>query len=562
MHGSCNHSHTLDISRDGVMSDEFARLFDRISDDLRNEYVEFVNDFSAQYLHDLNWFVTPFACRNTYVCDVFESLVRVVFVRSIASRHPDITTIVVDTPVLARLIRSCVPRSIIIKSKKNNINYYSIIFLDVLKGAIKYIVSAFLKSMSFRIASLIASDKSRNVCSKDVSIIETYLYSNSFDGGNFTDRHFCKLGTYLNGSQLGKLVYIPTFYNVRNYFSVYLSAIRSKERFFFVEQHINMFDMLFPLMHPFNLKFSHSGVIFRGLDISQLINHSLVRHCTNTSSLNSILKQRFCSNLSKQNAISINRIVRWYENQEIDHGSILGWRSYFESISVIGYMGYFSSDNYLCSFPMSIEYDLKMVPDCIGVMGKGLINQHKKYCNSLNIKVVPSFRFSVPDYCSHSNRDLANGIKVLVALPISENHIKIIINMIRAVTSFDHIDPLTFIIKPHPASQYNCGQVNSNNNVRYVVSEDSLHDLFGDVDFVMSFASSSLVEAIMHGKYAVLVSPTQSLRENIVPDFVPRHLWSEVYSAQELYDLINDKKYLNILLIKGIFCKKEVFILF
>ena len=253
-----------------------------------------------------------------------------------------------------------------------------------------------------------------------------------------------------------------------------------------------------------------------------------------------------CDNLRKDSSISINRILRWYENQEVDHGSIMGWRTYSDSLRIVGYMGFFSSSNYLCAYPIPVEYDSRMTPDCIGVMGEGLIDLHKKFCDALNLEVVPSFRFASPKINTQIKYRSTDDIKVLVALPISQDHIRIILKIIGGVSSINDGTPILFSIKPHPASNYSFDEhLIDRNNVQYTVVDDSLTTLLGDVDLFLSVASSTLVEAIMYGIPVLLVSSTQSLRENVIPEFVSEDLWDEVYSANELHAVLTQHKKLS-----------------
>ncbi len=534
----------LDLSKGGNLTAEQARLFNYIADEIRQEYVELVNEMSKKYRYDLNWFVTPFACRNTYICSVFEDVVRILFVKDIVCRKNKIDVVIVDTPILAETIKPYLPSHVLINSKQGYTKYYFSLLSAVVTGLVKYIISALLRQTSFKLASsFFGKEVNSAIHSESVSVIETYLYKNSFIKGEFNDRHFCNIKTFLDEEQKNRTLYIPTFYNVYNYFSLYLSAFKAKENFLFVEKFTSLLDIMHSLRHPLSLNYKQSNIKIRNVDISQIVNHSLVRHSTQTSSLYAVLKYRFCENLKKNNSISISCVVRWYENQEIDHGSIMGWRAYSDSLHIVGYMGFFASSNYLCVYPIPVEFNSRMTPDCIGVMGEGLINQHNKFCDLLNIEVVPSFRFSAPINNKRIRKRYTAAIKVLVTLPISNAHINTILKIIAGVSSINNVRPIVFVIKPHPASKNSFAKyLIDRDNVQYFIVDDALTTLFDEVDFVLSVASSSLVEAIMHGVPALIASSTQSLRENVIPEFIPDNLWNEVFSADELYTALTQYK--------------------
>jgi hypothetical protein len=151
--------------------------------------------------------------------------------------------------------------------------------------------------------------------------------------------------------------------------------------------------------------------------------------------------------------------------------------------------------------------------------------------------VVPSFRFKVPEINKNVLLNDSGVVKVLVALPISERHIKTVADLIGSISSGD--SPIQFLIKKHPASEFSIDDnfVNKN-NIQYIPVNEPLHKLFDEVDLFLSIASSTLVEAVMHGVPVILASSRCSLRENVIPDFVPNELWSEVYSSEELNSVL------------------------
>lgn len=533
----------IDLSKGVEMTPEHARSFNQIADGIRQEYIELVNNISIKNGYDLDWFVTPFACRNTYVCNVFEDVVRIFFIREVINEEEGIDTLIVDTPLIEKVVRAHIPDSMQIISKQSNMQYYLSLRYNLISGLFKYLISSLLRYISFKLVSLFVTNQSSVLKSKPVVVVETYLYNNSFKKEEFSDRHFSKIRSYLSESQVNRVLYIPMFYKVKNSYSLYLKAFKSKTNFLFVEAHISLSDIFYPLRHPFRLDYTQSNIKIRDIDISRLVNHSLVRHSTHTSSLAAILKYRFCCNLKKNSSISIDQVVRWYENQEIDHGSIMGWREYSHSLHIVGYMGFFPSSNYLCAYPIPEEHSLRITPDCIGVMGRGLIDHHKKFCESLNIEVVPSFRFPTPIFNTQSRHKETSEIKVLVALPISQQHISTVLKVIAGVAPINDESPILFVIKAHPASNISLdGSLIDSNKVRYMVVNDSIMTLFDEVDFVVSMASSTIMQAIMHGLHVIVVSSTQSLSENVIPDIVPNILWDEVYDADELYDIIIQQK--------------------
>ena len=61
----------------------------------------------------------------------------------------------------------------------------------------------------------------------------------------------------------------------------------------------------------------------------------------------------------------------------------------------IGYQGFISSYDYEFQLqPTILEKKTGTIPKSIAVVGKGLINDVKKFCNDLNVMTAPGFRMS------------------------------------------------------------------------------------------------------------------------------------------------------------------------
>lgn len=527
----------LDVSHSGNLTSDYCIQFNQVSDRIRHDYVAMVNDLSVSYDLDIHWFTTPFACRNTSVCSVFDEVTRFFFVKEVLANDMSIDVVIVQSPILAKLLKLHLDKKIEILSKQNIFSYYILLFLQVGLGMFKYISASLFRYFSFKLAFLFAP-KQKNNHEEKLTIIETYVYNNSFKDGEFNDRHFYNIQSYLKERDKKCIVYLPFFYGKVNYFSLYLKAIKSKFKFLFIEEHVSFVDVIFyPIKNIFKLRYNHSNVNLGGVDFSKLINHSLFRHSTKPSSLYSLLKYRFSTNLKENHVIDIERVVRWYENLEIDHGSIMGWRAYSKSLHVFGYMDLFVSKNYLSPYPSKVEHALNIVPDSIGVVGEGLIAQHKKFCHELNVVLAPSFRFSAPKLSVKKDRFVQAPINILVTLPLSMSRIKIIINILENFAQINFATKISFVVKLHPASSY-VFNLNDTENIKYNIVSSSFNQLVADADFVLSSASSTLVEAFMFGVYALVASSTQELSDNTLPEFIPNDYWKLVYNAQELNDAV------------------------
>ena len=69
---SFNKINILDLSFNGKLDPTNARFFNKITDQILKEYVESINALSSKQIENVNWFLTPFFGRNTFICNVFK----------------------------------------------------------------------------------------------------------------------------------------------------------------------------------------------------------------------------------------------------------------------------------------------------------------------------------------------------------------------------------------------------------------------------------------------------------------------------------------------------------
>ena len=125
---SSNKINILDLSFNGKLDPINARFFNKISDQILKEYVESINALSSKQVENVNWFLTPFFGRNTFICNVFEEVSKIIFIKTVFESGEKIDKIIVETPVLKKILKSFIPKKIKVVSKQSYFKYYLKVF--------------------------------------------------------------------------------------------------------------------------------------------------------------------------------------------------------------------------------------------------------------------------------------------------------------------------------------------------------------------------------------------------------------------------------------------------
>jgi hypothetical protein len=282
------------------------------------------------------------------------------------------------------------------------------------------------------------------------------------------------------------------------------------------------------------------------MDVTDLVKEAYIENLANPGSAEGLLRYRFAKRLCNA-GIRVHRVVEWFENQELDHGAIAGWRNFYPDVEVTGYQGFLASRTYLCMFPVALEQQLNLLPNTLAVMGRALVIPAKEFCPDLQIIIAPAFRFQALLH-DRRNEPSTAWFTVLISLPLMKKESKAIIamlvcaaEMLNKVTS----RPCRFHIMIHPATQKMA-------IIDEVVRESSAFKLIDGnfdreldyADALVSTASSTCVQAIARGIPVAVVGSPGLLTQNPIPKTIDARLWQVCYSAEDLYSLL--RSYANL----------------
>jgi len=509
----------------------YAVQLDEIAEELRLPYVELVQAISAPYGADVDWWVTPFASRNTYVCHLFERLCKVTLARRIAAEG-GVLEVIVDTPELARLLQKVLPASVSVRCTISPLGKS----LRVAAAVMRRLAIALYMYAGRTVFSRLLPPVRRDLPLEPVVILDTFVYPESIRAGIFTDRHYPGLLDELTESERRIIYRAPTYYGVRNYFQLYHRLRACKDNFLLPDDYLHLADYVFAISHIWRASRQLPKCTFSGMEVTGLVNEAYTENLANPGSAEGLLRYCFAQRL-RDAGIRVHRVVEWFENQELDHGAVAGWRKFYPNVEVMGYQGFLASRTYLCMFPVALEQQLNLLPHTLAVIGGALVGPAKEFCPDLRVIVAPAFRFQAL-MLDRRDEPSPGWFTVLISLPVMKDESAAVMAMlVRAAKILDGVTsrPCRFHIKLHPASQKKAilDEVLRLSPVFRVIDGDFDRAL-DDADALVSAASSTCVQAIARGVPVAIVGRPGLLTQNPIPKTVDSRLWQVCYSAGDL----------------------------
>jgi hypothetical protein len=360
------------------------------------------------------------------------------------------------------------------------------------------------------------------------------MLQNSINSKKYLDRYYNGLFTYLDDDAKKNTFFLPHInanYSRSDLKKVYTNTdenIVFKHDFLKVTDYIKAMFLLSKHKVHNNSKF-----YFKNFNITNFIKKNIKNEKFNTSSFEALLNYFFIKRL-KEKKIKLKSFINWSENQPIDKGLVKGVHDFFPQIVVKGYRASIVCPYYnLHLMPTQFEVDNKVIPDEIIVIGDGLVDQVRVFCNEIKVSVGPAFRFQD---INKPTGVLKNNKSILVALPIGFDDSINIINLLIETQKYIKLDDYNFIIRPHPTNSIESLQVRIKDfgKINYSWSKGDFRDNILKSFLLISNASSSMLESLAYGVPVIIVGSKKSITQNPIPKIIDKRLWRIIYKAEDL----------------------------
>lgn len=522
----------LDLRRDNWPVDQLKPdATEKIAWQIRGAYIELITTLGQHRRGDVDWWVTSLASRNTYICPLYLRLCKLMLVFDLheKGRLPD--EVVTDSTALAGIIKQHLGGALKVTLVRNKG-----MFAKSLDYCSRY-AAAFYHATFQYLCSLMWLKK-RKLPADGAILVDIFISSDNMIENKIDDRYYPGMTEVLEESQRKNFFYTPTHYKVKNYPAHFRKLNRCRDRFLLKEDVLTLADYLYALMHPLRLRRPAGKVGFFGIDIGNLVREALSETISNSGSIEGLLRYRFARRLKKLD-FRPGKIIEWFENQEVDHGAIAGWRKFFPELEVVGYQGFLSSPHYFSSIPIEQEQEYQLLPTRIVVIGENSVDSVKEFAPNLEVKTGPAFRFSSLWNEIEITRD-REGFNILAALPIHFRESSKIIDMLAGAIKINRgLSSVIIFVKPHPTwKAVDVRRLLSGREFEYELLSSSFDDALAVSDLIVSAASSVCAYAIARAVPCVVVGTPGSLLENSIHKDVDSRLWKICYLAEELADAV------------------------
>lgn len=519
----------LDLSGAGGLGREQGALLDAIAAELRRPYVEFVGRLGLRYGADLDWWVTPLASRNTYACPLFRRLCQVELARRLVATG-GISEILVDTPAMADLLREVLPPGVVVRAAMTPRHWR----LRATAGLFRRFAAALYACAGRYIAARLLPSR-RTRLTEPIMLVDTFLYPESLQGDHFHDRHYPGMLQQLAEDERRLVFWAPVPYRVRNHLGLFRRLRACRDNILMAEDHLRLADYAYALGHFLRGRRDLPDCDFLGLRIGPLLREALAEARGGSGSIEGLLRHRFALRL-REAGVRLQRVVEWFENQEVDHGAVSGWLTFHPEARVVGYQGFLASPNYLCMFPLEAERRLGFLPHALAVMGPALVEPVREFCPGLEVVAAPAFRFDAL-WRIPADRPRRGGAALLASLPLDTSECRQILDMLgEALESDASLAGWQVRVKPHPAFPRQLLEEGDCMGLRldWTIVGGDLDELLEEADLFVGSASSACVHAIVHGVPVAVVGGRARPTLNTIPDWVDRELWTVCHTAGDL----------------------------
>ena len=528
---------------------DIARLHEEVANDLRHEYVTWIDDLNRSYGADLEWWFMPISSRNVYNSDIFQFCCYLVILEKLYSDSISRPHLVfVESVGLLRVIQRWAD------GKNINVELYntqekSTFLTKRLLFLLRW--GNFITTTSLRwIAAFITRIYYKRVKLgiNPTMIIDTFLHDYCLsDDGDFKDHHFPHLHEYLFNKKYRVLVHPVIVGFNYNYFPIYKKMRKSNTHFILREDFLHFTDYISAIKYPLKIiRQKVKAPMFRDFKLKAILDEERWTQSI-TSGMNAVLIYRLFIRLG-QSELQPEQIINWYENQVIDKALIAGARKAFPQTKIIGAQMFIHSPNFISLFPSQSEVDAKIVPDILLETSQYQCEVAQSFTKDIPCYPAGALRYSHIFNNQNKNNQISEekSMSILILLPFNLNEAVELLETLKEGIRQIRND-IRIFVKGHP--DYDSKELihafgEHNWPDRFEIFHGNLSEALEVASLVISSNSGSMVEAAAKGIPVIFLGRETALNFNILSN-LNLEIVEECYSTSELIAAI--EKYINIL---------------
>jgi len=535
------------------MFQNVSRLHNAITDEIREEYVAWIDSLNYLNAKKTKWWFNNISSRDAENTSIFQFFVYIELIKKIYSDKANSLQlpklIILESPTLAKNISDWfLNQNFTVKVTSNRLQLENLFdaWMRLFKTYLKFIII----NSSRYLASLISKAlfKRKKIIGFSSIVVDTYLKNTNISkDGQFSDSYFPSLYQYLNKNGFHIIVH-PKFFGFGFNYLPFLNKLRKSATHFIIrEDFLALKDYLNALFYPlWFLTLKIATVDFRGIDTKGIIKEEKFKQLF-FSCMDAVLTYRLFIRLKKEDFQPVE-VIQWFENQVIDKALIAGCRKSFPKTKLIGAQLFIHSPNLVSLIPSESEVKANIAPDILLETSAYQCRIVNRFTDSLSCFPAASLRYAnvfndQQNKCPDFKNNRPNRALALLPYDIMES-VEILEMIIEAVNKLSF--KLEILVKPHPITELNL--ILKYLTIRRLPDNfqpcfSDLYTAFKDVDFVISSASSTMAEAIARGLPVICLGRKNALNFNPVAGIdIP--FATECFSSDELLSAI--KRYIDI----------------
>lgn len=521
----------LDLTFNGKIDLQNARLFNQIAVDIQHPFNELINSVSRKHAKNIDWWVSSPASRNTFASPLFHYCCCLALLQELIRKKEPISEIITDSKAFKEFLKNYLEA----EGKDLKITFARLPMKQWLKERIRPIYVIFSNILLFLFARLTRPLR-KPLPPRALTLIDTFVMQGYIE----KDRNYPGVLDALSEKEKECVWFVPHLYGFRpwQFLRVIEQLRRSGRNFLLKDDFLKFRDYWHPWRYFFQIrKLEIKTSFFHGADISPLVREELTGLRNVNCSYVPLLNYRFSRRL-RQAGVKLKLIVDWFENQSMGKGWNAGFRRFFPRTEIKGYQGFLTTPHYLCMFPTEVEKESKVIPHEISVIGRGQVQSSRKFAPSLAVKVVPAFRFQSV-WRERKYLPVANEYTILITLPVMLSEAAAILKLLALTTKNQKVD-VRFWIKPHPATSE--AQIKGTFGEAWPEWFEFVNGDFNEYveksNLLISGVSSTCMETLAKGIPVVVIGNNDGLTHNPIPKSITGDIWRLCYSPAEVEDAV------------------------
>lgn len=408
---------------------EIREIYEKIYHRNRIFYCKWIQKITKDKEVNLDWWMTRPTLRNPYTSNLLNYITVFETLKKTKVKNLEIITYSKNMGYLLK--------------KNFNKKFNLIIKYENNKKQNKILI--ILKSFIFQIFIFIFLKlfiKKKKISHKSkITLIDTFITTNSDLNAGFYPS--------LKQKRKNEILFVPTIFQSFNLFKLAQNIKKqSNENYIFKEHYLSFGNLLFAFFHLLRRKkFVSNRYYFKNFNLSKIVNEEILSYQNYNSIVVGILNYKFFENISSTN-INIHKSVNWFENQEIDRGWNLGFRTFFKSFekNSFGYQNFTRHYNLTSFSPSKFEFMSKVTPHKIITISKYFKSVVKEFYKNQLVVLGPTSRFKNLKSIKKNNLKRKNDILLILS-----GIYKIDKALVELVSETCYNDKnLKIIVKEHP----------------------------------------------------------------------------------------------------------------